>query len=117
MGGRLFTRFSGLRFRASVLVILTILGLFTESALAEALAVNQQRRDWWIQAPGGNYGLVEVSQFNHASQPAERKGRTSILIGPWRWTFEATAPQVLSAITIPSLVALFTYGWIRTRRR
>ncbi len=100
-----------------MLVILTLLGLFTESALAEAVVANQQRRDWWIKAPGGNYGLVEVSQFNHAAQPAERKGRTSILIGPWRWTFEATAPQVLTAITLPSLVALFTCGWIRTRRR
>lgn len=92
------------------------------SAIAQAQSIGSApnsvalRRDWWIKAPGGSYGLVEVNQVNHLANPPERKSRTSILIGPWRWTFEATAPQVITAITVPTLIALFTWGWIRTRR-
>jgi len=117
MGGRFFTRFSRSRVLGSLMVVLMLLGLFTEQAQAEAVPAHPQRRDWWFKAPGGTYGLVEVSQFNHAAQPSERKSHTSILLGPWRWTFQATAPQVITSIVVPSLVALFTYGWIRTRRR
>lgn len=92
------------------------------SAIAQAPSIGSTptsvalRRDWWFKAPGGSYGLVEVNQVNHLANPPERKSRTSILIGPWRWTFEATAPQVITVVTIPTLIALFTWGWIRTRR-
>lgn len=92
------------------------------SAIAQAPSMGSAptsialRRDWWFKAPGGSYGLVEVNQVNHLANPPERKSRTSILIGPWRWTFEATAPQVITAVTVPTLIALFTWGWIRTRR-
>ena len=71
------------------------------------------RRDWWFQAPGGSYGLMEVRM----ASPAATVSRTTVLVGPWRRTFEATAPQVAAIVVIPTLVAAFTWGWIKTRRR
>ena len=50
------------------------------------------------------------------TEPSRRTSTTSILVGPWRWTFNATAPQVLTIIGVPTFVGLFTYGWIRTRQ-
>jgi hypothetical protein len=88
--------------------------LFAANAPANSLA--QKRRDWWFQAPGGTYGLVEITQIDPRTEPSRRTSTTSILIGPWRWTFNATAPQVLTIIGVPAFVGLFTYGWIRTRR-
>lgn len=75
------------------------------------------RRDWWVKAPGGSYGLMEVKVLDRTMDPSKARSRTSILVGPWRWTFDATAPQVLTVMIIPLLVGGFTYGWIRTRRR
>lgn len=71
------------------------------------------RRDWWFRAPGGNYGLMEV----RTSSPAASTSRTTVLLGPWRRTFDATAPQILAVVIIPALVTAFTWGWIKTRRR
>jgi hypothetical protein len=86
------------------------------AANTQAGSLAQKRRDWWFQAPGGAYGLVEVTQIDPRTEPSRRTSTTSILIGPWRWTFNATAPQVLTVIGVPTLVGLFTYGWIRTRQ-
>jgi hypothetical protein len=72
-----------------------------------------QRRDWWLSAPGGTYGLMEI----RALPPALPASRTTVFVGPWRRTFDATAPQILAVIAIPTLVAAFTWGWIKTRRR
>jgi hypothetical protein len=88
--------------------------LFGANTPAGSLA--QKRRDWWFQAPGGAYGLVEVTQIDPRTEPSQRTSTTSILIGPWRWTFNATAPQVLTVIGVPTFVGLFAYGWIRTRQ-
>lgn len=88
--------------------------LFGANTQAGSLA--QKRRDWWFQAPGGAYGLVEVTQIDPRTEPSQRTSTTSILIGPWRWTFNATAPQVLTVIGVPTFVGLFAYGWIRTRQ-
>jgi len=86
------------------------------AANTQASSLAQKRRDWWFQAPGGAYGLVEVTQIDPRTEPSQRTSTTSILIGPWRWTFNATAPQVLTIIGVPTFVGLFTYGWIRTRQ-
>lgn len=102
---------------------LCALGLFFShvTAIAQANFVGdprqQTRRDWWFRAPGGAYGLVEVTQSDVRSHPPLRSSSTSILIGPWRWTFAATAPQVLTVILVPTLLALGVGGWIRTRPR
>jgi hypothetical protein len=117
MGGRFLTQFSRCRIRSSVLLALALLTLATTDVLAQGATSVQLRRDWWFRGPGGNYGMVEVSQLDHASEPSRRKSHTSILLGPWRWTLEATAPQLIAVVSIPVLVALFTSGWIRTRRR
>lgn len=71
------------------------------------------RRDWWFTAPGGSYGLMEVRR----TSPAASVSRTTVLLGPWRRTFDATAPQVVAIVVIPALVTAFTWGWIKTRRR
>jgi hypothetical protein len=99
-----------------MLFLILLLGqpLFAANPPTSSLA--QKRRDWWFQAPGGSYGLVEVTQIDPRTEPSRRTSTTSILIGPWRWTFNATAPQVLTIIGVPTFVGLFTYGWIRTRQ-
>ncbi len=99
-----------------MLFLILLLGqpLFAANSPTGSLA--QKRRDWWFQAPGGSYGLVEVTQIDPRTEPSRRTSTTSILIGPWRWTFNATAPQVLTIIGVPTFVGLFTYGWIRTRQ-
>jgi len=112
------------RFRIQLLIaaFAICLGCLEEVAVAQIPSARptpasvELRRDWWFRAPGGSYGLVEINQYNHLANPPERTSRTSLLIGPWRWTFEATAPQILTTVTIPTLIALFTWGWIRTRR-
>lgn len=121
MGGRVIQSVSATvhRFGAPFRTML-FLTLFLSQPLSAASnptsSLAQKRRDWWFQGPGGAYGLVEITQIDPRTEPSRRTSTTSILIGPWRWTFNATAPQVLAIITIPTLVGLFTYGWIRTRR-
>ncbi len=105
------------RDRCFALLALILAGFAANEATAQGSTVTQMRRNWWFQALGGNYGLVEVSQVDHGTQPAQRRSRTSILMGPWRWTFDATAPQMIAVVAIPTVVGLFTYGWIRIRRR
>jgi hypothetical protein len=121
MGGRVTQSFSaaarrfGAPLRAMLFLILLLdQPLFAANPPTSSLA--QKRRDWWFQAPGGAYGLVEVTQIDPRTEPSRRTSTTSILIGPWRWTFNATAPQVLTIIGVPTFVGLFTYGWIRTRQ-
>ena len=121
MGGRVIQSVSATvhRFGAPLqatflLTLLLSQPLFAANTQASSLA--QKRRDWWFQAPGGSYGLVEVTQIDPRTEPSRRTSTTSILIGPWRWTFNATAPQVLTIIGVPTFVGLFTYGWIRTRQ-
>jgi hypothetical protein len=121
MGGRATQSVSatarrfGATLRAMLFLILLLdQPLFAANPPTSSLA--QKRRDWWFQAPGGSYGLVEVTQIDPRTEPSRRTSTTSILIGPWRWTFNATAPQVLTVIGVPTFVGLFTYGWIRTRQ-
>jgi hypothetical protein len=121
MGGRVTQSVSAAarRFGAplrAMFFLMLLLGqpLFAANSPTSSLA--QKRRDWWFQAPGGAYGLVEVTQIDPRTEPSRRTSTTSILIGPWRWTFNATAPQVLTIIGVPTIVGLFTYGWIRTRQ-
>jgi hypothetical protein len=121
MGGRVIQSVSAAIHRFGALLrAMLFLTLFLSQPLfganTAASSMAQKRRDWWFQAPGGAYGLVEVTQIDPRTEPSRRTSTTSILIGPWRWTFNATAPQVLTVITVPTLVSLFTYGWIRTRR-
>ena len=88
-------------------------GLLAAAALQPSHAQEIQRRDWWCKGPGGSYGLMEVRM----TTPAAATSRTTVLLGPWRRTFEATAPQLIVLVAVPSLVAAFTWGWIKTRRR
>jgi len=75
------------------------------------------RRDWWLRAPGGNYGLMEIRMVQPGLGSEHAVSRTTVMLGPWRRTFDATAPQAIAWVAIPSLIAAFTWGWIKTRRR
>ena len=109
MGGRQGGR--GRRLAVAGAVALWVLG----GPVAEAQVM--LRRDWWFRAPGGNYGLMEVRTVHPVLGPEHAVSRTTVLMGPWRRTFEATAPQVTALVVIPALVTAFTWGWIKTRRR
>lgn len=100
-------------------VAMALLAGTHDAAFAQMPAQPAQgmRRDWWFKAPGGSYGLVEIRQLDTTANPSKARSRTSLLVGPWRWTFEVTAPQFLTIVFIPTLVTAFTWGWIRTRRR
>ena len=75
------------------------------------------RRDWWVQGPGGAYGLIEVQPTTAPTPNSPAHSHTTVLLGPWRKTIPASAPQVVAVATVLTLTTAFTWGWIRTRRR
>jgi len=80
-------------------------------------AVPPPRRDWWVQGPGGAYGLIEIQQTTAPTPNSTTQPHTTVLLGPWRKTVPASAPQVVTIATLLTLITAFTWGWIRTRRR
>ncbi len=73
-------------------------------------------RNWWIEAPGGHYGLMELTTHAVWSEPPGKLRHTSLLLGPWHWTFDASAPQILTPIILLVILSAFVTGWIRTKR-
>jgi hypothetical protein len=84
--------------------------------IAPSLQPMQVERDWWIAAPGGRYGLLELTTHSVWSEPTAKIRRTTLLLGPWHWTFDLSAPQFLTVGIIVTVTVLFAGGWIRTQR-
>ena len=67
-------------------------------------------------APGGRYGLLELTTNSVWSEPAAKIRRTTLLAGPWHWTFDLSAPQFLMVTFVVVVGGLFATGWIRSQR-
>ena len=65
------------------------------STIAASFQPMQVERNWWFSAPGGRYGLLELTTNSVWSEPAAKIRRTTLLAGPWHWTFDLSAPQFL----------------------
>lgn len=73
-------------------------------------------RNWWVAGPGGRYGLLELTTNSVWTEPSAKIRRTTLLLGPWHWTVDLSAPQVLTVAILVTVITLFAAGWIRTRR-
>jgi hypothetical protein len=96
------------------------LGLSLQAAaqtfrLAPGLPPMQVVRDWSTELLGGRFGLLELTSDAVWTHPPKFT-RTSLFVGPWHWTFDASAPQVLTVMIVITITTAFVTGWIRTHR-
>jgi hypothetical protein len=86
------------------------------ATIAESLQPMQAERNWWLDGPGGRYGLLELTTHSVWSEPVGKIRRTTLLLGPWHRTFDLSAPQTLTVSIVVLFSILFVTGWIRTHR-
>ena len=86
------------------------------ATIAASFQPMQVERNWWFSAPGGRYGLLELTTHSVWSEPAAKIRRTTLLAGPWHWTFDLSAPQFLMVTFVVVVGGLFATGWIRSQR-
>ena len=59
---------------------------------------------------------MELTTHSVWAEPPGKIRRTSLLLGPWHWTFDASAPQILTVVILLIVILAFVSGWIRTHR-